>query len=232
VYRVRNQYDKAIITYRRSIDIKEQLGDTLGLAHSYNNMGRAFYYNDKVEESLKNYKIALGLFAQLGREYDMAMAQANIGLALLDKSQFEEARQYLLEAQSVLGEKLSMELLSTELALATIERHQGETSSAIVRLLKYYDAVTEWNRLDSRMTFEEQLSLCYADAGDYQKAYDHLSEYQKLFAESASESRERLAKEMETRFETREKENTIRLQELDLKNTEREKQNLFISVAF
>lgn len=232
VYRVRNQYDKAIITYRRSIDIKEQLGDTLGLAHSYNNMGRAFYYNDKVEESLKNYKIALGLFAQLGREYDMAMAQANIGLALLDKSHFEEARQYLLEAQSVLGEKLSMELLSTELALATIERHQGETSSAIVRLLKYYDAVTEWNRLDSRMTFEEQLSLCYADAGDYQKAYDHLSEYQKLFAESASESRERLAKEMETRFETREKENTIRLQELDLKNTEREKQNLFISVAF
>lgn len=232
VYRVRKQYDKAIQTYRRSINIKEQLDDSLGMAHSYNNMGRAFYYKDQIEESLKYYETALGFFEQLHMPYEMATARANIGLALMDIDQFDEARQYLLDAQEVLGEKLSMELLSTELALATIQRHEGEHELAIQRLLKYYDAVTEWNRLDSRMTFEEQLSLCYADAGDYEQAYFHQSEYQKLFSESANESRERLAEEMETRFETREKENTIRLQDLDLKNTEREKQNLFISVAF
>lgn len=232
VYRVRRQYDKAIITYRRSIDIKKQLGDSLGLAHSYNNLGRAFYYIDDREKSLKYYKLALDLFEQLKLESDMATARSNIGLTLLDFGELDEARDYLLRAQTVLGEKMSMELLSTEIALATIDRHQGKPGFAIKRLLKYYDAVTEWNRLDSRLAFEEQLALCYAEAADYPKAYHHQSEYQKLFSESASESRERLAKEMETRFETREKENTIRLQELHLENAEKEKQTLFVSVAF
>jgi len=60
----------------------------------------------------------------------------------------------------------------------------------------------------------------------------HLNEYLRLYKESSGESKQRLAEEMQTRFETREKENTIQLQLLEIEKSDREKQALFFGVAF
>lgn len=232
VYRLRQDYHKAIDIYQRAITIKEQIADTLGLANSYTNLGRARYYVDQLDSALVDYQKALELYQHLGRTYDIATVEAHMGITLVDDEKFDEAEKYLHKALPELEKRFTIDLISAYLSLSIIERNKGNPEAALKRIEPYYEVVTEYDRMNSRLSFEEVLYACYRDLGNFEKAFYHLNEYMQLYKESADESRQRLAEEMQTRFETREKENTIRLQELEIAKSDREKQTLFFGVAF
>lgn len=232
VYRLRQDYDKAIDIYQRAITIKSQIADTLGLANSYTNLGRAWYYVDRLDSSLFNYRKALELYQYLGRTYDVATVEAHIAINLLDDAKFDEAEMHLHKALPELEKRFTIDLLSAYLSLSIIERKKGNPAEALKLIEPYYEVFTEYDRINSRMSIEEVLYACYRDLGNFEKAFYHQNEYMQLYKESADESRQRLAEEMQARFETREKENTIRLQELEIAKSDREKQSLFFGVAF
>lgn len=231
IYRLRKNYDKAIETYQRSINIKAQLNDTLGLANSYFNLGRAAYYNDDFELGISNLDLALSYFQSLNKEYDVATVKASMGECYLGLNNLTEAEIYLTEAFEVLKADLSMSLLLCVMSLSSIDRTNGKFNRALDRLLEYYPYVKDWDRLDSRKAFENELALVYAELKDFENAFIHLREFATLTEEVANENRERLAEEMQTRFETREKENLIKVQDLEITKNEREKQTLFLGVA-
>lgn len=232
VYRLRKDYEKAIDIYRRSIEIKKQIKDSVGLANSYSNLGRAYYYNDRYPESLDALNMALELYEQLGMSYDAATALANLGSTYISLGDYEQAEAKIRSALPELEKKFTLDLLSAYLNFSIIERNRGNPREALNYIAPYYEVVKEFDRINSRMSFEEELYACYRDLGENDKALFHLENYLEIYKESAGESRQRLAEEMQTRFETREKENTIRLQELELEKSDREKEALFFGVAF
>lgn len=231
IYRLRKNYDKAIDTYERSIKIKKVLNDTLGLAASYHNLGRAQYYNNQYEPSISSLEYSLSLYKLLGFDYDAATVKVGIGESYMGLNKFDEAEGYLKEAFDVLKSKLSLDLILSVVSLSAIDRINGNPKLALSRILEYYPYVKDWDRLDSRKAYENELALTYADLNDFENAFIHMQFFAQLTEEVANENRERLAEEMQTRFETREKENTIKVQELELSKNEREKQSLFIGVA-
>lgn len=232
VYRLRKDYDKAIDIYLRSIDIKEQINDSVGLANSYSNLGRAYYYSDRHSESLEALIEALGLYETLGMSYDAATVMANLGSTYMALGDYELAEKRIRAALPELEKKFTLDLLSAYLNFSIIERTRGNPREALNYIVPYYEVVKEFDRINSRMSFEEELYACYKDLGENDKALFHLENYLEIYKESADESRQRLAEEMQTRFETREKENTIRLQDLELEKNDREKEALFFGVAF
>jgi two-component sensor histidine kinase len=232
VYRIRKDYDKAIDIYLRSIEIKKQINDSVGLANSYSNLGRAYYYSDRHSESIEALSEALGLYETLGMSYDAATVMANLGSTYMALGDYELAEKRIRAAMPELEKKFTLDLLSAYLNFSIIERTRGNPRAALNYIVPYYEVVKEFDRINSRMSFEEELYACYKDLGENDKALFHLENYLEIYKESADESRQRLAEEMQTRFETREKENTIRLQDLELEKNDREKEALFFGVAF
>ncbi len=231
VYRVRKNYKKAINTYQRSLAIKTQLNDTIGLANSYVNLGRAYYYTDQLDESIQSYETASIYYEMKGDSINVAVCEAGLGIAFLDMGNTELAGRYLRPAYEVLKSKISMDLMIVVSSLAAVERIDGRPQTALNIMLEYYDAVLEWDRLDSRKAFEKQLAYVYADLKNYERAYFHSQNYTMLAEKDAGEAKMRLAEEMQTRFETREKESIIKLQKLELAESSRQKQVLYLATA-
>lgn len=232
IYRLRKEYDKAIRIYQRSIDIKSQIEDSVGLANSYSNLGRAYYYSDRYPESIEALSMALELYEALSMAYDASTVLANLGSTYIALEDYEQAEAKIRSAIPELEKKFTLDLISAYLNFSIIERNRGNPRAALNYIAPYYEVVKEFDRINSRMSFEEELYACYKDLGENDKALFHLENYLEIYKESAGESRQRLAEEMQTRFETREKENTIRLQELEITKGDREKQALFFGVAF
>lgn len=231
VYRVRKNNTKAIEIYNRSIEIKKQINDSIGLAAGYYNLARAKYYSDDFEGSKIHFQQSLELYKLLKINYEEATAMSGLGESYMALNDLITAERYFTEALPVLKTKLSMDLILAVMSLSSIDRNNKKPQSALNRLLEYYDYVKDWDRLDSRKAFEKELALTYADLNDFENAFIHIQFFAQLTEEIANENRERLAEEMQMRFETREKENTIKVQELELTKNEREKQTLFLGVA-
>jgi two-component system, sensor histidine kinase PdtaS len=231
VYRMRRNHSKAIEIYNRSIEIKKQLNDSLGLAAGYYNLGRAEYYSDDFQNGIVHFGQSLELYKLLKISYEEASAKSGLGESYLALNDLITAERYFTEALPVLKTKLSMDLIMAVMSLSSIDRINKKPQLALTRLLEYYNYVKGWDRLDSRKAFENELALTYADLGDFENAFIHKQIFAQLAEEIANENRERLAEEMQTRFETREKESTIRLQELEIAKNERDKQSLFLASA-
>lgn len=231
IYRLLDEYDKAIEVYQRSIEIKTLLSDTLGLANSHANLGKAYYHSDNYDLSLKHAYLSLSLYNDIGSQYDVASLKSIIGATLIAQEKYAEAEVMLLEALPEMSKKFNLDYLALQLNLARIDRVKNNPAAAIDRLLPLYDAAVNSNRVNSQITFEEELAKCYAQLGNFERAHHHLNAYLELFKASATESRQRLAEEMQAKFETREKENTIRMQELQIEKSARQKQTLFLGVA-
>jgi two-component system, sensor histidine kinase PdtaS len=231
VYRLRKNYNKAIEIYNRSIELKKQLNDSAGLAAGYYNLGRAEYYNNDYQNSIVHFQKSLELYRILNISYEVATAMCGLGESYMALDDFITAERYFTESFPVLKTKLSLDLIMTVMSLSSIDRNNKKPQSALNRLLEYYDYVKDWDRLDSRKAFEKELALTYADLDDYENAFGHLQKFAALTEEVANENRERLAEEMQARFESREKENTIKVQELEIAKNERDKQALFLGSA-
>lgn len=232
VFRMRGRHDKAVETYLPSILIKTQLQDTAGLTTSHLNVGNAYYMMDDYDASLEHYHLALKLAEEANDTLSATSVYSGLGRTLVALENFEDAEAYLNLALARMGNKLTLELIGVQLNLAMINRYQNQPEQAIQRLIPYYDAVKKWDRANSLISFEKELAANYAMLGDYPRAYEHHKAYFELFRESSEEKKVRLAEEMQTRFETREKENTILMQELELEKNQREKQALFVGGAF
>jgi len=231
VYRLRKNYNKAIEIYNRSIDLKKQLNDSTGLAAGYYNLGRAEYYNNDYQNSIVHFQQSLELYRILNISYEVATAMCGLGESYMALNDFITAERYFTESFPVLKTKLSLDLIMAVMSLSSIDRNNKKPQSALNRLLEYYDYVKDWDRLDSRKAFEKELALTYADLNDFENAFIHLQKFAALTEEVANENRERLAEEMQARFESREKENTIKVQELEIAKNERDKQALFLGSA-
>jgi two-component sensor histidine kinase len=232
IYRLRNHYTKAIDVYLRSIEIKKLLNDSLGIANSMTNLGKAYYHDSQYEASLLHCNSALLLFEALNDPYEVASVESIKSGTLIALSRYDEAEQLLLRALPVLSKKINIDYLAALQYMALIDRFKKNPAAAVARLLPYYEIAIQSNRINSHMSFEQELAASYADLGNHERAHYHQSEYLKLFKASSTESRSSISEEMQTRFETHEKENTIRLQELTIEKNAREKQALFFGVAF
>lgn len=221
IYRTRSEYPKAIETYQRSIEIKTSLQDTLGLGYSYMNMGRAYYHLDSIALSLENYKKALYYLSFTDDQRTISEIKAGLGTSYLDAGDVNQARVLFEEAYTELEGTRSLSFFLAVIGLAQVAVYDGNYQRAVDIFENHQSEMATWGNDNVRRSVLKPLSEAYAELGDYSSAYKNLLEYYQLTQATASEDRQRLAEEMQVRFETREKEDKIRLQDLELAEGER-----------
>jgi tetratricopeptide (TPR) repeat protein len=79
----------------KSLVIREEIGDILGVARSYNNLGLLGVKNGEWDQALENFKRSAELQVRLGDVEGIIELQINLGLLQIDRGYPDEARQYL-----------------------------------------------------------------------------------------------------------------------------------------
>ncbi len=101
VYLSKKEYDKALGQYEKSLEIREKIGDELGIGACLNNIALVHYGKGDYESALKYLEKSLEISKKLGDHESSASTLNNIGAIYQNKGDFAKAKIYYDMSQSI-----------------------------------------------------------------------------------------------------------------------------------
>lgn len=212
IYRMRRDHPRAIAMYQRSLELKRAQGDAQGMANSLYNLGLAHAYSGDAEQALPYFAEARAHYQQMGDSLQLALTDVAEGVALHALGRMAEAIT-LLERGLHLPERHVVERASARLHLGELDLAGGRRERGLQRLREAHAIAAPSGRLDLLRQIEKALAQVYDGLGDPVRAAPHWRAYAQLGDTLANEQRQWAMEEMQARYESREKDLTIQVQE-------------------
>ena len=228
-------YNKAREYFKRSIDICSGIEDYSDLQAALSNLGA-------IEIGLENYNKALFYYKKvidLGRELQISdntdvLYMQNVAFIYRKQGKFKQAIDILKQAIQL------CEKYNVQTYLANINLSFGNiyfTEHNYIKALEYYnkakDVALEKNVMDDYSNACYNLSQVYNELGQYQDAYKYLELYKDISDSLLNEKSNKQIAEMETKYQTVQKEKKISIQHANLERQMGElKRQRIIIVAF
>jgi two-component system, sensor histidine kinase PdtaS len=226
IHRTRRDHVRAIETYERSLDLKTAGGDTLGLARTHHNLGLAWSYVGDHEKSLDHFDREFELLTLLNADHELDRTLIGKGMALHHLGRSSEAAELLERGMQGLSPREVVERATALLHLGSIDLEQGRAARGMQRMKEAWQQMEQSGRLDLLRNIARQLAMACDRQADDACAAKYWHSYAMLSDSIASEQQQWAMEEMQARYENRDKENTIRLQEMELED-EREQRRLY-----
>ncbi|NVJ58839.1 MAG: GGDEF domain-containing protein [Gammaproteobacteria bacterium] len=145
-YQRNEQYDKAIESNQKSLDIRNEIDDKHGVAICYINIGNLYKVQNKVDQAIEYYQLALAIYRKLG--YDEGIAST----ALLLAQTFVQTNTMLNEAKTLIDEafliaekakrkSLVLELQSLYYILKKKEKQWEEATGILEKYVELYKEI-------------------------------------------------------------------------------------------
>lgn len=221
-YKELNENKQALRYYKDALKLKKELGDQKGIATILGNIGNILLADNKLDEAEKYFQESLQIKKQTDDRDGMIYVLQNIGSLLIQKANYDEALSYLNSA--------------LELAEKQCSNHRKysilqDIGEVYLNLEKLEDA--ENNLIQAQHYFIkegikknllENYKLCselYENQADYKKANKYLYKYSDLKDEIFSEENAKRITEMQTKYETKQKEKEAeiyRLKNIELRD--------------
>jgi tetratricopeptide (TPR) repeat protein len=80
IYDAWGKYDQAIEYYKKSLKIREEIGDRKGEGVTLNNIGMIYYARGKYDQAIEYYQKSLTILAEIGA-VEAKMVRENLKLA-------------------------------------------------------------------------------------------------------------------------------------------------------
>jgi tetratricopeptide (TPR) repeat protein len=155
---LRERLDEADDWYRKSLTVREELGDHPGMAHSYHQLGMVARRRNRLDEADDWYRKSLTVKEELGDRRSMASSYAELGNIALLRGRLAEAVDWYLKAATIfeeLGDRPNLAL--TYQGLGMTVQYGGRLEEA-----------EDWYRLS--LTISEELG----NRGDMARTYAQL----------------------------------------------------------
>lgn len=230
IYRIRRNYARAIHIYKQSLALKQQLDDAIGAAHTMRNLGLLHAYKGDAEMSLDYLHAAIDILEQHDKPSEIAACEVGIGHALYTLGQYDEASFMFEKALDVLPQTYTLEYLTATLLLGSLQVQQAEVAAGFEKMQQAYEHIRSSGRLDLLRKAEKEMAQAAARINQTALAAKHWKNYALLSDSLASEQQQWAMEEMMAKFDTREKENMIRLQSLALAE-ESAKNKLYLMIG-
>lgn len=217
-YRALERYDEAQQIYRETYTFREKEQDTLGMANVLLNMSTASNYSGKYEEALVTIHQARVLFKQIGYEKGDVETQLNIGSIYLKMGDYDRALESLAPLSNFNDLHVANELkmqVGLDLAWIYLQKERFEESSNSVQRVE--PLIEAANHSASRIELLSIKHRLQDRKGNSQAAYRHVVELLALKDERTDNQNAKLLKEQETKYLTKEKEQKIKL--LNIENS-------------
>jgi len=212
IYRMRRDHGRAIALYERSLELKRTMDDAQGMANSLYNLGLAHAYQGDAEVALPYFDEARRLYQELGDSLQAALTDVAEGVALHALGDLDKATP-LLERGLGLPERHAVERASARLHLGEMDIAAGRHERGMQRLQEAHAIALPSGRLDLLRQIEKALANAHDHLGEPARAAPHWKAYAQLSDTLASEQRQWAIEEMQARYESREKDLTIRAQQ-------------------
>jgi predicted ATPase len=160
-------YDRADGFVRKSLGLREVIGDRAGVARLYNNLGLLGLIRGNLRDAEINFTKSIDLLERIGDAEGIALAYINLGLVKFDRGNFEEAAYYLekgYQAAEQIGHRFYLGLALMYIGRLQIAQHKvGEAENNLFRSLGIFEELgVQDHQIDAQFYMIES----YLEAGD------------------------------------------------------------------
>lgn len=233
IYNSSGEYDKAIKNYKKALEYEKEYNNRpLFLSKIYNNLGNVYIALKENDTALQYHLKALSIREDVNKPYFIIGSLLNIGGIYSAKKDFWQALDYFNKVIEK-GEKINDDYT---LSLAHHNKGQvlanlGRRKEAIAELLKALELGKEQGNLSLISATYAALSLNYEKLGDQDKALSYLKLNEQVKDSLVKINKEQELAELQTRYETEQKEKEIELLQKD-KEISRLWRNVLIAGIF
>lgn len=219
-YQTRN-FDKTVNYLDKAAEILTEIGDDMNLKKAYNNLGAIQSYNGKVEEALAYYEKAFAICERLNDRHEMSIVLSNMADCYVDLGKYDEAEKALDKALSIKIDENNYRGISYEYEnYASLYSKKGDFKTADEYYNKAIDIAKKHRYLSELRGIYNSYSVFLNKIGEHDKAYEMLKASYVYNDSLINQSTSEAMAELETKYETAKKEQTIIEQERDLAEQE------------
>ena len=180
----RGSLSQAMNSFSSCLKIYQDMGDTLGISTSYNNIGLVFQQSQEVGKAADYFTKSYEMYEQLGDESGMATAYNNLGLCFFAKNEYKIALGYFkvsLEMAERLGEKDSKSDYSRNIGYVYLNIGNYE------KALSYFKETLE---LDKELNNTTNIATSYRNLGQAYRNLGKLDESEEYGKKAMSLAKE------------------------------------------
>jgi diguanylate cyclase (GGDEF)-like protein len=200
------QYDRAIEYYRQLVVEYEKRKQPSDLADTTFNIGSTFEMKGDFAAAELHYRRALASFQKLGQAKDVAFTKRALGSALMKQGRAAEALPLLDEAVRFYEQRHDEENIAWARQFRGMAyRRLGQLTEALGEL----EAARRFFEQEKNVRFLEknadEVTLVYAQLGDWRKAYDAAARHTALAQQLAANRNDELSSRLRVAFDTEKK---------------------------
>lgn len=213
LFRKTKDLDRAMLYYNQAMAIYQGLGDRPGVATIYNESGVVFEYRGDYDEAIRRYTQALQIHESMKDSLGKSYALNFLAGVYTIKKDFRKAEDYLNQVITLrrqLRDTFGMALAYTDLGVTLSMK--GDPVAATGYFM-------ESNKIAKRMGYKELIMNNYTELataavaqGNYKDAYDFVQQKTAIRDSLFTLEKTKQIEELNTRYETAIKEQTIEQQ--------------------
>jgi len=200
---------------------KNKLGTYLN-TNIENQLGNIYYTKGDLEKAAIHYQLTLQFSKAKKDIRRQVLSLVNLGAIYIDTNQFNKAEISYTEALQIINsiEASLAEKAVVYIGLADVNYRKKQYAKGVVFAKKGLALATTQKQTEFERDAHKILSNIYAAKNNYKTAFSHLSQFKQLADSLSNSTSVSLVKEIETKYQTQQKENKI----LTLENETQQKE--------
>lgn len=212
IYQRQKEYQKAEDFFLKSIGIDTLASGMLSAAHCYNNIGTIKEEQSKYDEAILNYEKALKIKIRVNDSLGIPSTLINIGIVKMNQNRFDEASSFFLKAQDYCRKTNNVQDQALALInLGDLYFLKKDYATSIPYYLEGIKICKDQKYLQFLSYAYQSLSQSYYKIKNLEKAYETFQLHVNTKDTIYNQDNIRVLHEMETKFESDNKEKEIRL---------------------
>lgn len=228
-YRMRNR-DKALEYFEHALSIREELKDSVGMADVMNNIAMIYDDREQFREALWLYKKALQIYTGINQTEAMADTYNNIAGSYYKMGDIPKVIEYANKALQLWREDdYKPGLAFLLINIGSMYQQTGDSENALKSIKEGLSYAEELGMLSQIRQGHKNLAEIYESRNNFKQAYRHAMQYNAVNDSLFNKEKQRIAEDIQTKYETEKKETLIGLlhKENTIKELELNKTKLF-----
>jgi tetratricopeptide (TPR) repeat protein len=169
----RGQPEAALEALRHAIDLLERVGDQLGVAMAYNNIGEVYRAQGEYAQALEWYGKSVAITEKLGDQAGLAPTYNNIGFVYKARGEYDQALEWYGKSATItekLGDQASLATIYNNVGVAYKSR--GEYAQALEWYGKSVAITEQLGDHFMQAASYNNIGAVYFARGDYDQALE------------------------------------------------------------
>jgi tetratricopeptide (TPR) repeat protein len=204
IFLVLEQYDLAIQRFTRSMKIEESVGNKLGLAINYHNIGYAKEATGDLEGALVDYKESLRYNNAIDSDLGRVICNNTIGRIYIKQKKYQEAIDIIsstFEKAKGLRDKFHLSGVYTNLGWAYLEMKNYPQAKKYLN--EGLELSKEFNLKSAIAESYDRLAVLAAEEREYKKAFDYQKIAYELNEEITNEKNFKYVNDLIVKYDTK-----------------------------